>query len=744
MRHTDVQDPCSKYMGEHVLISVAWPYANGPLHLGHVAGCYLPPDIQARFERACGNKVLMVSGSDEHGTPITISAEEEGVDPQAIVDRFHAINSQALQDLGVNFGAEDGTHGNPEEGGGLFNRTTHPGHISRVQKHIQLLYDADMLVVQASDQYYEKWEEGGRFLPDRYVKGTCPSCQNEEARGDQCDQCGSTYEPSELVNPSSALHPEREISVLETEHLFYRLDMFQEVLKDWFDEVSKDWKPNVRAVTSQWLEQKLRPRAISRDLDWGIDLPLEDARWSKKCVYVWFEAVQGYLTCSQIWAEQVGEPDAWRRWWVIEDEETKPRHLYFLGKDNIPFHSIIWPAILMGLNQAKAGDDNPSIPRRGDLALPHNIPAMEYLMLDGGQFSKSRKHAIWLPSFLEHHDPDQLRYYLTIQMPEQSDADFTWKEFVERVNHELISTYGNLVHRVLSLCQRIVDEDNKQISIAHFNDQVRFSDATAAVQERAEAATLHLRHSEFKKALKEIMAICQFGNQHLQSNAPWTALKPQEGVDRSGPLAALAWALRLVRSLAIWTRPFMPFQAERLWRMLGEDGGIYDVDWHTAAELNTLPEPSNQISPLFQRLDLDEILEREKEIAGEDSVRRDEEQDAEVDNVEDGSIEFETFAKVEMIVGKVKTVDIHPKADRLYVVSIDDGSEQGRTVCAGLRDHYDVSELVGRNVVVVANLAPRKLRGIESEGMLLAADGGEGTVSLLTLDKDVPPGSLVR
>jgi len=731
-------------MVEHVLISVAWPYANGPLHLGHVAGCYLPPDIQARFERACGNKVLMVSGSDEHGTPITISAEEEGVEPQVIVDRFHAINSQALQDLGVNFGAEDCTRGSPNDGGGLFNRTTHPGHISRVQKHIQMLYDAGMLIIQASDQYYEESDEGGRFLPDRYVKGTCPSCKNEEARGDQCDQCGSTYEPSELVDPSSALHPEREISVLQTEHLFYRLEMFQEKLSDWFKIASREWKPNVRAVTSQWLDKQLRPRAISRDLDWGIDLPLEDTRWSDKCVYVWFEAVQGYLTCSQIWAEEVGDPDAWRQWWIIGSDGSKPRHLYFLGKDNIPFHSIIWPAILMGLNQARTKGDEPRIPGPGDLALPQDIPAMEYLMLDGGQFSKSRKHAIWLPSFLEQHDPDQLRYYLTIQMPEQSDADFTWREFVERVNNELISTYGNLVHRVLSLCQRIVGEDGQLLSVADFDDHARFEEATAVIQQRADAATDHLQRSEFKKALKEIMTICQFGNQHLQSNAPWTALKFQEGVERSGPLGALAWALRLVRSLAIWTRPFMPFQAERLWTMLGEKGKIGDEPWQAAADLAALPTPTSEISPLFQRLDLEEILEREQGIADDAPERIDEGQGQEGQSVAGDAIEFDTFAKVDMVVGKVVTVELHPNADRLYIVSLDDGSKNGRTVCAGLRDHYEAEDLIGRSVIIVANLAPRMLRGIGSEGMLLAADGADGTVSLLTLDKDVPPGSRIR
>ena len=454
--------------GEHVLVCVAWPYANGPLHLGHVAGCYLPPDITARFERSRGNRVLMVSGSDEHGTPITVTAEIEGVNPRDIVDRYHAINTKALLDLGCVWEPNIDSRG-IEYGGALFNRTSDPSHIERVQANFTSLLDAGLFEKRSMDQYYEVRNDGtGRFLPDRYVEGTCPTCGDTDARGDQCDACGVTYEASELKNPRSKMNPDATVEIRATEHMFYRLDLFQKALEEHADSRWPIWKNNVRAMTKQWLDMGLRPRAVTRDLEWGVPVPIDDDEFDGKCVYVWFEAVQGYLTCAQIWAERhaMNHPDAsesWKRWWCVDENGNTPRHLYFLGKDNIPFHTVIWPALIMGLNMASNGSSSATLPGPGDLHLEDNVPAMEYLMLAGGQFSKSRKHAIWLPSLLEKHDPDTLRYVLTINMPEAHDTDFNWGDFVEKVNTELIAAYGNFVHRIMTLAERLPSEDGSPL-----------------------------------------------------------------------------------------------------------------------------------------------------------------------------------------------------------------------------------------------------------------------------------------
>ena len=380
--------------GEYVLICVAWPYANGPLHLGHVAGCYLPPDIQYRFERAKGNRVLMVSGSDEHGTPITVSAEQKGISPQEVVDEYHEINRQALLDLGCAWSPEIDPRG-IEYGGALFNRTTDPKHKTMVQQNFSALEKAGLFERKTMEQYYELNEDGsGRFLPDRYVEGNCPACGEDGARGDQCDACGATYESVELKNPISKMNPDSKVEIRETDHLFYRLDLFQDALTAHAAERQSVWKSNVKAMTKQWLDMGLRPRAVTRDLSWGIPVPLDGEEWGGKCVYVWFEAVQGYSTCARIWSSDVAAgnahpdgADAWKRWWSIAEDGTVPRHLYFLGKDNIPFHTVIWPALILGLNHAahgKTSTDPIEMPGPGDLALETNVPAMEYLMLAGG------------------------------------------------------------------------------------------------------------------------------------------------------------------------------------------------------------------------------------------------------------------------------------------------------------------------------------------------------------------------
>lgn len=743
--------------GDHVLICVAWPYANGPLHLGHVAGCYLPPDIHARFERALGNRVLMVSGSDEHGTPITVSAEQEGIEPQDVVDRFHEINSKALLNLGCTWMPNIDERG-VDYGGSLFNRTTDIEHKQRVQSNFKDLYDAGFFEMRTMEQYYElNPSGGGRFLPDRYIEGTCPICEADGARGDQCDSCGATYESSELRNPISKMNPTFDVEIRDTEHLFYRLDLFQEALQLHADQRQSVWKPNVRAMTKQWLDMGLRPRAVTRDLTWGINVPIDGDDWIGKCIYVWFEAVQGYLTCSQIWSEKYGEDSsAWEAWWTNK-EQSNPRHYYFLGKDNVPFHTVIWPAILMGLNHVRNGktaNDPIELPTIGDLHLEDNVPAMEYLMLAGGQFSKSRKHAIWLPSFLERFDPDTLRYYLSINMPEGHDTDFTWKEFVDRINNELIATYGNFVNRVMSLTARLPNEGISPL--LEFDDNVLHAEDIAFLDTLHSKITDSLKRHRYKEALRFAMNAAQHGNQMLQNAAPWKHLKSEEGTDgRHESLSSLAFGWRLCRYLAVVTQPFLPFSSQKLWAMLGLEGDAHLQSWNSALDWTVdICLTDENYQPLFKRLDLDEIVQQEQSLVEESKSStighgvkggKKEKKNMKEEQPEGiAYLEFETFMEVELRVGKIVNVEDHPNADRLYVVKLDDGTDSQRTICAGIKEYYSREDLMGKTVVFVANLKPRPLRGVVSEGMMLAADDGDGAVKLVTIDGDISTGSLVR
>ena len=753
---------------EHVLICVAWPYANGPLHLGHVAGCYLPPDIQARFERARGNRVLMVSGSDEHGTPITVTAEQKGINPQQVVDEYHAINSKALLDLGCSWEPNIDSRG-VEYGGSLFNRTSDPMHKEIVQENFTSLMNAGLFERKTTQQYYETNNEGiGRFLPDRYVEGICPSCKEDGARGDQCDACGATYESTELQNPVSKMNPQAKIEIRDTDHFFYRLDLFQQALQQHASERQTVWKSNVRAMTKQWLDMGLRSRAVTRDLTWGIPLPLEGDEWSGKCVYVWFEAVQGYYSCAKIWSQRhaidAGHPsgqDAWKKWWCVSKDGTSPRHLYFLGKDNIPFHTVIWPALILGINHAAKGltaSDSIEMPANGDLALEANVPAMEYLMLSGGQFSKSRKHAVWLPSFLERYNADYLRYYLSINMPENHDTDFNWPDFVEKINSELIAAYGNFVHRVLTLGARLPSGERGPlagIEVAELTEVHRLK-----LEEIHAMITDSLNRHRYKEALRHVMSAAQYGNQILQAATPWKYLKTEDDSnEKIQSLSTLAFGWRLSRFLAITSQPFLPFSSVKLWKALGQTGDVSLVSWDDAINWQ-VPMTWNEEdpTPLFERLDLEVILESEKSLAtnadatennpisavkGGKKSKKDSEK---MNEAPEGItyLDFETFMEVDLRVGKIMSVEDHPNADRLYVVKIDDGSDAERTICAGLKKYYQPEEMVGKSVVFVANLKPRPLRGVTSEGMMLAADDGQDGVRLVTIDGDIATGSQVR
>ena len=718
---------------------MAWPYANGPLHLGHVAGNCLPADIQYRYERARGRSVIMCSGSDEHGTPITVTAEQENVDPQEIVDRYHQINTQALIDLGCSWGTNIDPRG-IDYGGALYNRTTDPRHKELVQEYFTKLKQSGFLKQQSMKQYCSINSEGiTKFLPDRYVEGECPICGSDGARGDQCDECGSTYESSELVNPRSKMDPDAKIEIRDTEHFFFQLNQFQNELEKHSITKQKVWKPNVRAMTKNWLNMGLRPRAVTRDMEWGIELPLSENEWETKRIYVWFEAVQGYLTCSQIWSERFSDnPDDWMKWWVKSDEGTEPKHIYFMGKDNIPFHTVIWPAIIMGLNSSNSGNPPSSDIDSGELVLESNVPAMEYLMLQGGQFSKSRKHAVWLPSFLEHHNPDTLRYFLSINMPEGHDTDFRWEEYVDKVNNELIGTYGNFVHRVMTLSHRL-DSENGTIPLLQYFDSTDHVETNEKIQTLLESAIASMEKQRFKEALRSLMNISQIGNGLIQHSEPWKYMREADSPEKSKSLSTLAYCWKICRGLAITLRPFLPFQSDQLWSMLGEERNIDDILFEDSFNSDSDFYWNNEKpKPLFERLDIDDILEREKLIAGTDADK------LEVTEEDVNYIDFEDFMKVEMKTGKVVDIEDHPNADKLYVVTIEDGPDSTRTVCAGLKGIYQKEQLLGKQVIFVANLKPRKLRGIMSEGMILAADDGDGNVSVLTLDSEMPTGSQVR
>ena len=686
----------------------------------------------------------MCSGSDEHGTPITITAEEMGVHPQVVVDKYHDVNTSALADLGCSWVNPVDPRG-IEYGGALYNRTSDEMHKEIVREVFTKLHESKFLERRTMQQYCSISNDGHvRFLPDRYVEGQCPACSSEGARGDQCDSCGATYEAHELVNPISKIDPDSGIEVRDTDHFFLRLNDFQDALQKHASERQKVWKPNVRAMSKNWLDMGLRPRAVTRDIEWGITIPLEGEEWDSKRVYVWFEAVQGYYTCARIWASryasQAGHPDgdtAWERWWKVSDNGESPKHIYFMGKDNIPFHTIIWPAIIMGLNASDSSvvSHRPDI---GDLVLEDNVSANEYLMLQGGQFSKSRRHAVWLPSYLEQYDADSLRYYLSINMPETHDTDFRWDEYVDRVNNELIGTYGNFVHRVMTLAHRLSSEGGNPLT--QYDSPRNHGVTINRVNELISSAIDSMEKQRFKEALRSIMGIAQIGNSLLQDAAPWKYLNDDESDERSASLSSLALSWRICGCLAVCMRPFIPFSSDRLWGMMGIESDIDLVLWdHSMDTESDLSWNPDKPEPLFSRLDLDEILARESSLA--DSKDNDDEAGPDDGG---GYIDFEDFMKVEMRTGRIVSVEDHPNADKLFVITIDDGSGSSRTVCAGLKGHYEPSELDGLDVVFVANLEPRKLRGVLSEGMILAADDGEGGVKVLTTEGEILSGSRVR
>ncbi|MBI4329503.1 MAG: methionine--tRNA ligase [Chloroflexi bacterium] len=549
-------------MSERIFIGVAWPYVNGPLHLGHVAGCYLPADIFARYHRMKGNEVLMVSGSDQHGTPITVRADKEKTTPQAVVDRFHPEFLENWERLGISWDiyTSTGTANHRETAQDMFLKLREKGYI----------YEGTMLL-----PYCEKDQ---RYLPDRYVNGTCPHCGFENARGDQCDNCGKPLDPADLVSPRCSLCGTTP-QFRERRHFMLKLSAFGGPLLEWLSDKGSRWRPNVVNFTTKFVSQGLQDRAITRDIAWGVPVPV--AGWEDRRIYVWFEAVIGYLSASKEWAARRGEPEAWRRFW---QEECKA--YYFIGKDNIPFHTIIWPAMLMGYE---------------GLSLPYDVPANEFLNLEGRQFSTSRNWAVWLPDYLARYDPDPLRYALAATMPETSDSDFSWQEFVRRNNNELVGTYGNLAHRVLTFTQRT------------FQGQVprpgeldaRSNELLGKAEEALGEADRSLALCHFRAALGAAMGLAHEANRYLDEMAPWRTAK----TDLPATARTVYTSIAVIATLKTLMYPFLPFSSQRLHGMLGFTGEVQAMGWRTRA-----PEPGTLLPPpeaLFVKLDEEEVVKQE-------------------------------------------------------------------------------------------------------------------------------------
>ena len=577
----------------------------------------------------------------------------------------------------------------------LFSHTHTKEHFESARWILDTLDKAGYIEPRVSEEPYDTIAK--QFLPDRYVEGTCPHCNYESARGDQCDSCGKTLDSKELINPHSKLNPDAEIKFRETEHLFFKLSEFRDTLLEWLSSGKEHWRPSVINFTRNWLKEGLIDRPITRDLEWGIDIQREG--YEKKRMYVWFEAVMGYYSASLHWAKNQGKPDLWKDWWENDEAE----HYYFMAKDNIPFHTIIWPAMLSGCG----------------LHLPHDVPANEYLLLDSTQFSKSRRHAIWIPDYLERYDPELLRYYLASIMPEQKDANFTWEDYVTRINNELIGNYGNLMHRVISFAHKNFPEglSSNEPTLPSLNDKVK--EVHKRVQEALEAC-------KFKRALQAIMELSQAGNIELNEAAPWKQVKE----DRDACEATLVTFLNLCRSLSVLMTPFLPKSSQKAWEYLNQEGKIDDAGWNSALEFKT-EFKLQQTLPLFSKLNMEEILEKEMPP----------EEENELANVKP-EITFDDFKKLDIRIGTVEKVEAHPNADKLWLLDVNFGGPTRRIV-TGLRGIYESEDLLGKRIAVLVNLAPAKFRGEQSNGMLLAAEGND-VVSLLQPDKEIEDGSEVH
>ena len=674
---------------KRTLVTTALPYANGPVHIGHLAGVYVPADIYTRYLRLKGEDVILIGGSDEHGVPITIKARNEGVTPQDIVDRYHGIIKKSFEEFGISFD--------------IYSRTTSEIHHETASDFFRKLYDEGKFIEKTSAQYYD--EEAGQFLADRYITGTCPHCKNENAYGDQCEACGTSLNATDLINPKSTISGS--VPVLkDTKHWYLPLDQHEPFLREWILEGHKEWKTNVYGQCKSWLDMGLQPRAVSRDIDWGVPVPVEGAEG--KVLYVWFDAPIGYISNTK---ELL--PDTWELYW--KDKETKLVH--FIGKDNIVFHCIVFPAMLKA---------------EGSYILPENVPANEFLNLEGDKISTSRNWAVWLHEYLVDFPgkQDVLRYVLTANAPETKDNDFTWRDFQARNNNELVAILGNFINRSIVLthkyfegkvpaCGTMTDYDNA--TIAEF----------AQVKEEIEKL---LQNYRFRDALKEAMNLARIGNKYLADTEPWKLAK----TDMERVATIMNVALQISANLAIAFEPFLPFSAEKLRGMLN----MTECNWSRLGEMNILAEGAVINAPelLFEKIE-DAAIEAQIQRLQDTKVAN-ELKNKKANPIAE-NIDFEDFLKLDIRVGTVLECTKVPKADKLLMFKIDDGLG-GRTIVSGIAKHYAPEELVGKQVCFIANLAPRKIKGIESQGMILSAEDFDGKLVVTTTQKEVAPGSEVK
>ncbi|HHT35414.1 MAG TPA: methionine--tRNA ligase [Bacteroidales bacterium] len=671
------------------LITSALPYANGPVHIGHLAGVYVPADIYARYLRLKGEEVLFIGGSDEHGIPITIKARKEGVTPQDIVDRYHSMISKSFEQFGITFD--------------IYSRTTSEIHKKTASDFFRTLYDKGEFTELESEQYYD--EEAGQYLADRYITGSCPHCGNENAYGDQCEQCGTSLSPTELINPKSALSGSVPV-MRTTKHWYLPLDKHEPWLRQWILEDHKEWRSNVYGQCKSWLDLGLQPRAVSRDLDWGVPVPVEGAEG--KVLYVWFDAPIGYISNTR---ELL--PDSWEKWWKQEDS----RLVHFIGKDNIVFHCIVFPAMLKA---------------EGSFILPDNVPSNEFLNLEGDKISTSRNWAVWLHEYLEEFPgkQDVLRYVLTANAPETKDNDFTWKDFQARNNNELVAVLGNFVNRALVLTQKYFD--SRVPAAGELTDYDRETIAAAARVKDEVEKLLETYH--FRDAQREAMNLARIGNKYLADCEPWKTAK--NDMERTATILHIA--LQITANLSIVCEPFLPFSAEKLRSFLQTE----KLPWEQLGRFDLLAEGHSlgKAELLFEKIE-DATIELQVQKLLD--TKKANEADAYRAKPVKENIQFDTFEKLDIRVGTVLECEKVPKADKLLRFLLDDGLEK-RTILSGIAAYYpNPQELVGRQVCFIANLEPRKLRGILSEGMILSAENSDGRLALVSPTKEVLPGSQV-
>jgi len=674
---------------KRTLITTALPYANGPVHIGHLAGVYVPADIYARYLRLKGEDVLMIGGSDEHGVPITIKARKEGVTPQDIVDRYHKIIKDSFEEFGISFD--------------VYSRTTSSTHNATASEFFRRLYDKGEFVEKTAMQLYD--EEANQFLADRYVTGKCPHCGNENAYGDQCEVCGTSLSPEELIDPKSAITGSKPV-MRETKHWYLPLDKWEPKLRKWILEDHKEWRPNVYGQCKSWLDLGLLPRAVSRDLDWGIPVPVEDAEG--KVLYVWFDAPIGYISNTK---ELL--PDSWQTYW--KDKDT--RLIHFIGKDNIVFHCIVFPAMLM------AYGDN--------FQLPDNVPANEFLNLEGDKISTSRNWAVWLHEYLRDFPgkQDVLRYVLTANAPETKDNDFTWRDFQTRNNSELVAILGNFVNRAVVLTEKYFDGVAPEAGNFEEIDRKTFRELSDIKQSLSD----NLDHFRFRDALKDAMNIARLGNKYIQETEPWKVSK----TDMNRTATILNVALQLCGSIAVAFEPFTPFASKKLCAILG----IENLNWEMVGDSHLIPagRKLGSVELLFEKIEDPAIEAQIKRL--EDSKLQNKLDNWKV-TPQAPAVDFETFKKCDIRVGTVLECKKVPKADKLLQFLIDDGMDK-RTIVSGIAKYYNPEDLIGKQICFIANFEPRKLRGIMSEGMILSAENPDGSLVVIGPAGEVRPGAQV-